>query len=86
MAVDTASKRYTINHVTIPWRMVGTVPDGTTSAGNRQADGYIYSGIDASITTADFICIKDSSIAAPYATGTLNQSYATATIKCKGET
>ena len=42
MAVDTASKRYTISQMMLPWRMVATVPDNATSSANRIADGYLY--------------------------------------------
>lgn len=92
MAINTATKRYTISNMTLPWRMVGTVPDNTTSNANRVADGYLYAMAASAVATATFICMKNISGTAIYATSTFSEikasvsgavTYATATWKCK---
>lgn len=83
MAVDTAGKRFTIQSTTLPWRMVSIPPDGATSAGNRIADVWLYSGIEpgTGVVTAGFICMRtgfaDSHISLPNATGTMTAPKAT---------
>ncbi len=56
MAVDTAAKRASAINVASPWRMVLPPPDGTISAGDRQAVALLYSGILAgALGVPDFL-------------------------------
>jgi hypothetical protein len=46
MAIDTAAKRQSTSSWGLPWR-TPPFPDGTIGQGDRQAAGFMYSGIAA---------------------------------------
>lgn len=45
MAVDTALKRLSAVHVSMPWRTALPLPSGTVDQAERQTAGLHYSGI-----------------------------------------
>ena len=45
MAIDTAQKRFSIMHLSMPWRGPAVVPTGTVDAAERVAFLNYYSGI-----------------------------------------
>lgn len=47
MALDTADKRDSAIHVSLPWRMRFPVPDGSLAAPDRLHVGLLYRGIAA---------------------------------------
>ena len=45
MAIDTAEKRYSAIHVTMPWRSASPIPSGAIDQADRQTIAFLYSGI-----------------------------------------
>ena len=56
--IDTAAKRLTISNVMCAWRMLATPPSGTSSRGERLANGFLYAS-DATVLTAGDIGLKN---------------------------
>ena len=51
MAIDTRDKRSSAIHVSLPWRGLLPLPDGSLNQGDRQHTAYMYRGILASSGT-----------------------------------
>ena len=81
--MDTAAKRLTAQLISLPFRGIATPPDNTTSAGDRVALAYQYSGL-IEVTTPSAVCIyvKTSHIAASRATSQIATAKATGYFKC----
>ena len=47
MALDTASRRASAIHVSLPFRGLLPLPDGTVGAQDRQQTAFMFAGIDA---------------------------------------
>ena len=45
MAADTAIKRYSAMHISLPWRGLNVVPNAAIPQGERQAVMFMYSGV-----------------------------------------
>lgn len=81
--MDTAAKRFSAQLTSLPFRGVATPPDGASSAGDRVALAYQYSGL-VTVTTPSAVCIYvgTSHIAASKATSQIATSRATGYFKC----
>jgi len=80
--MDTAAKRFTAQLISLPFRGIATPPDNTTSAGDRVALAYQYSGlITVTTPSAGFIRLTAANIDIPYSDGSIDLPIADGSIQ-----
>ena len=80
--MDTEAKRFTAQLISLPYRGIATPPDNTTSAGDRVAIAYQYSGLVTVTTpTAGFICLNSETIGVPSSDGSISIPDSTGSIE-----
>lgn len=80
--MDTAAKRLTAQLISLPYRGIATPPDNTTSAGDRVALAYQYSGLVTAVApTVKFVRLTAANIDIPHSDGSMSLSTSYASIE-----